>query len=345
MSTALHLGIDLGGTKIAAGLVTPAGEVLGRTVRPTPGGGPAPVIAALADVAFAAAQAAGVDLHDVPAIGIGAPGPIDDRAGVVVNPPNLPGWQNVALARDLAARVGRPCLLGNDANLAGLAEYRFGAGQGSALLVYLTVSTGIGGGVVIGGRLLTGVSGAAGELGHVIVRPDGPSCGCGNRGCLEALASGTAIAHRAEELIRRGVPGALTDRFARRPGRVTAADVAAAAQAGDAEAARILARALDDLGLGVAGLVNVFNPDRVVIGGGLSRLGETLLDPVRRAVRRTANAVAALAVKIVPAALGADSGVLGAAALAMGPGPARQKLAPSGKAATVRPKGGPRRGR
>jgi glucokinase len=318
MAEPLYLGIDLGGTKIAAGVVTGGGEVQGLATAPTPARqGVRAVMRAMATVARQAAREAGVAIKDLAGGGVGAPGPIDARAGTVVSPPNLPGWRDVTLGAQLGRVLGLTLALENDANVAGLAEHRFGAGRGCSPLVYLTVSTGIGGALLLDGRLVGGVRGAAGEVGHLVAVPDGPLCGCGNRGCLEAVASGSAVARYAREAVRAGVPSALTERFAARPGRITAAAVADLARAGDPEAGRILAGAMEHLGRGVAGLVNLLNPERVVIGGGLASLGPLLFDPVRRAVARHANAVAAGSVTVVPAALGVHAGILGAAALAM----------------------------
>ncbi|MFH2006910.1 MAG: ROK family protein [bacterium] len=318
MREPIYLGIDLGGTKIAAGLVTRAGELrsLARVATPARQGVEA-VVAAAWEVTKLAARGAQVAVGRITGVGVGAPGPIDRTAGVVVAPPNLPGWKDVDLRSLMERRLRAPVHLENDANAAGLAEVRFGAGRGCSPVIYLTVSTGIGGALLVDGRLITGAAGAAGEAGHLVVLPDGPSCGCGGRGCLEALASGTAVARRAREAVRRGAASALTERFGSRPGRITARTVAKLADQGDPEAQRIVTQAMEYLGIGVANLVNLINPERVVIGGGLTALGPRMFDPVRRAVRRHCNPVAVRAVTIEPAALGADSGVIGAATLAM----------------------------
>ncbi len=318
MAESLYLGIDLGGTKIAAGVVSVGGEVRGFARAATPAReGVEVVVRAMAGVAREAARGAGVSVKRLAGGGVGAPGPIDSVAGLVVSSPNLPGWRDVALGRLLGRSLGLKLSLENDANLAGLAEYRFGAGRGCSPLYYLTVSTGIGGALLLDGKLVVGARGAAGEVGHLVLVPDGPLCGCGNRGCLEALASGTAVARRAREAVRRSVVSMLTERFAARPSRITAAVVADFARQGDPEAQRILAEAMEHLGRGVAGVVNLLNPERIVIGGGLSSLGPLLFDPVRRAVARYANDLASESVSVVEAELGSRSGLLGAAALAM----------------------------
>ncbi len=318
MAEPLYLGIDLGGTKIATAVVSRGGEILAQARGPTPARhGVHAVVRAMAALATEAVNEAALDLRSLAGVGLGAPGPIDAEAGLVVSPPNLPGWRNVDLAELLGEMLHTRLVLGNDANLAALAEHRFGAGRGCSPLVYLTVSTGIGGAILLDGKLLSGVRGTAGEVGHMVLLPQGPLCGCGNRGCLEALASGTAIARQARESVRRGVPSALAERFASQPELVTAASVAEAARGGDLEALIILRTAMDHLGRGVANLVSLLNPERVVIGGGLASLGPDLLEPVTAAVHRLANPVAASSVSILLAELGPDAGVLGAAAAAM----------------------------
>ncbi len=318
MAAPLYLGLDLGGTKIAAAVVSSTGKIQGSASVATPASeGVKAVIGAMASAAREAAREAGVSVKQLAGGGVGAPGPIDVEAQRVVSPPNLPGWRDVALGKLLGRRLGLSLRLDNDANLAGLAEYRFGAGRGCSPLIYLTVSTGIGGAVLIDGKIMSGARGAAGEVGHMVLVPNGPLCGCGNRGCLEALASGTAVAKRAREAVRQGARSVLTERYGARPSRITAAVVTEHARARDPEAVRILAEAMAHLGRGVAGLVSLLNPERVVIGGGLSSIGPELFEPVRRAVVRQTSALAASSVSVVPAALGAHSGVIGAAALAM----------------------------
>ncbi len=318
-SESLHLGIDLGGTKIAVGLVDRAGAVCARHQQATPAGaGPEAVVTALAEAARAACAAGGVDLPAVAAVGVGAPGPVDYARGRVVAPPNLSGCKEIPLRSALTEALGVPVQLDNDANAAALAEARFGAGQGGSPLLYLTVSTGIGGALLLDGEPVRGAAGAAGELGHLVLQPGGPRCGCGGRGCLEALASGTAIAREARA---RLAAGDAPDWAAQLEGpleALSAADVAGRAAGGDPVATAVIRDAMTALGYGVAGLVNALNPARVVIGGGLTALGSALFDPVRARVAAHCNPVAARAVTIAPAALGPDVGIIGAAALTMG---------------------------
>jgi glucokinase len=275
------------------------------------------VVEALGRAAEATCAEAGLPLAQVAGVGVGAPGPVDFAAGVIVDPPNLPGFERVPLGALLGERLGLPVRLDNDANAAGLGEARFGAGQGASPLVYLTVSTGIGGAILIGGELLRGAAGAAGELGHLVIQPHGPRCGCGGEGCLEAVASGTAIAREARLGLVRGEPSLLSKGLGNDLPGLSAKEVAEAAAQGDAFSLAVLDHAFTLLGLGVAGLVNALNPARVVVGGGLAALGDRLLDPIRAGILRHSNKVAAQSVTVVQAALGRNAGVVGAAALAM----------------------------
>ncbi|MBU0493672.1 MAG: ROK family protein [Chloroflexi bacterium] len=318
MSTDLFVGIDLGGTKINTVLVDPSGRILNQDYRETQAReGPDAVIERMLDAAFRVMAGANVLSTQVRAVGVGAPGPIDIRVGMVGSPPNLPGWFNVPLGHRIASALEIPTFLENDANAAALGEHRFGAGRGTRHMVYVTVSTGIGGGFILDGKLYSGATGGAAEVGHVTILPHGPHCGCGRRGCLEALASGTAIAREGAELLMRGVPTRIAELAGGDPGRVSAKMVAQAAAEGDVEAQEIIDEAMMYLGLGMANLVNLINPEMMVIGGGLANMGDVLLDPVRRTIHRRAFRTAADAVRVVRAELGDNVGALGAAAVAM----------------------------
>jgi glucokinase len=262
-------------------------------------------------------QDAGVPAEQITAVGVGSPGPVDAAEGLVVAPPNLPGWDRVPLRQTIEDALGIPTYLENDANAAALGENVFGAGRGTKEMIYMTVSTGVGGGFIFGGKLYGGASGAAAEVGHMTILPRGPHCGCGNRGCLEAVASGTAIAREGRELLLRDVPTLIAELAGGDPDLVSAKVVAQAAQQGDAEAEEIIYEAMSYLGVGVANLVNLLNPELIVIGGGLTNMGDALFGAVRRAVDRRTFPIAAQRVRIVPAELGDRVGVLGAAAVAM----------------------------
>jgi glucokinase len=312
------IGIDLGGTKISTALVDNNGRIIAHDYRKTHATeGPQAVIRRMLDSARGVMAQAGVKQSQVAAVGIGAPGPLDIAAGVAVAPPNLHGWDHVPVRRLIEDGLGVTAFLEKDANAAALGEHRFGAGRGTKHMIYVTVSTGIGGGLILDGKLYHGSGGMAGEVGHTTIVPYGPLCGCGNRGCLEALASGTAIARQARERVVRGVPTLIADLAGGDPERITAILVADAASQGDVEAREILAKAMDYLGIGMANLVNLFNPQLIVIGGGLANIGERLLEPVQRAIARCAFPTPAQMVRVVPAELGDNVGVLGAAAVAL----------------------------
>ncbi len=287
----LVLGVDVGGTKIAAGRVNERAELLATTTLATRA-------AEGFDVSFAQIVRAAEECltADVAAIGICAPGPLNPKTGVVLNPPNLPGWRDVPLAELLSRRFGLPCKLENDANAAGLAETLFGAARGHAGVLYVTLSTGIGTGIILDGKIHHGANGAAGEGGHVTIDYRSEAvCNCGTPGCIEALASGSALARRGpapEELARR-------------------------IHEGDPRAVRVLDEWSEMLAAWLGGMINLLDPEIIVIGGGLSRIGEPLYTRLReRTPRRTINRSAART-PIVPAALGEHTGVLGAAAVAL----------------------------
>lgn len=308
--------VDLGGTKILALIVDAGGHVLGEDERPTEvTRGPEAVLARIGDSLRAAMAAAHV--RAIAALGVATPGPIDFARGVIVEAANLPGWHEVPVAARLGELFGCPALLENDANAAAWGEFTLGTGPDRPQhLVYLTISTGIGGGLVLDGRLYRGADGAAGELGHIPIVPDGPPCGCGARGCLEALASGTAIARRAREMLAAGRAPIL----ARLAGddTLTAELVHQAAEAGDADAALVIAEAGQHLGRGLATVINLFNPEVIVLGGGVAKIGARLLEPALATMHAQALSLPARRVHVVPAALGHRAGALGVAVLARG---------------------------
>lgn len=315
--TGHFIGVDLGGTKIDSILVDQNNVPLDNVEMLTcPEEGKDAVIERIiASInKLAAGLPRGVD--DVRAIGVGSPGPLNKEKGTVVDAPNL-RWKDVPVTSVVRAATGLPVYLENDANVAALAENRMGAGRGTKNMVYVTVSTGIGSGLILDGRLYSGTTGAAGELGHVTVVPDGPMCGCGNRGCLESLASGTAIARRAKEVASRAAGAGILAAAEGKIEKIDAVLVSCCAEAGDPMAIAILRNAFEYLGIAVANIVNLLNVEMVVIGGGVSNIGDVLFDTVRRAVDLRAFPFMAKDAKIVPAALGVDAGMLGAACYAM----------------------------
>jgi len=309
-------GIDLGGTKILV-LVTDAhGKVLGETkIATQASGGVQAVIGRMVQATNEAAAEAKAEPAAIRAIGVSAPGPIDAAEGVITDPPNLPGWHNVPLVRILRERFDRPVVLENDANCQGVAEHQFGAGRGYRHVIFLTISTGIGGGIIIDNDLYTGASGAAGELGHVAVATEGPVCGAGHVGCLEAFASGTAIARQAQELIDAGqLPR--TARIAEHNPPLDAEDVYRASQEGEGEAGAIIERAGRYLGIGLASMMNAFNPQAIVLGGGMMNMGEAILGPAIRVARERAFGQAFADAQVVEGTLGERAAALGAIAVA-----------------------------
>jgi glucokinase len=300
------IGVDLGGTKLLAGVVDEEGVVVRRVVRPTALTSQDALLTEL-DAAIEEVTEDGVG-----AMGIGIPSTIDQRAGRAVASVNIP-LAGLDLRERMAGRSGLPVAIENDANCAALAEHRFGAGRGSAHMIMLTLGTGIGGGLILDGRLYRGALGAAGELGHITIDLNGPPCQgtCPGRGHLEALASGTAAdalaseaatAHPDGDLGRAAAAGSIVD--AR-----LAVDLAAA---GPGDARGVLERVGTNLGVGIASLVNVFNPEVVVLGGGFARAGELLFEPARRVVSERALTPARDVVRIVPALLGPEAGLIGA---------------------------------
>lgn len=335
MSLAHHkssyiLGLDFGGTKLAAGLVDPAsGAVVARASGPTPAGGAEAGMAAMLDLARALLSSdQGPGTKDEmlsspvvggrwPMVGVGVSfgGPVEADGRTVRLSMHVPGWEGLALADRLERVFGAPAAIANDGDAAGLAEYRFGAGRGVRHMLYLTVSTGIGGGVIVDGRLHRGERAWAGEVGHMVLKPDGPPCPCGRNGCLESLASGLSVARAARGRLQRRratdvAAGSALDALV--PEAITARDVADATARGDPLAREIWEEAMGWLGIGIASAANLLDPGRVVLGGGLTRAGALLFDPVRRVVAQRALDPA---IEVVPAALGDDVGILGGAAL------------------------------
>ncbi|MBI2724024.1 MAG: ROK family protein [Chloroflexi bacterium] len=312
----LYAGIDLGGTKILVLIAGADGKILGEErIATMATGGPESVIGRICDTVRDAAKEAGVDVAALRAAGVSAPGPIDVAEGVITDPPNLPGWHNVPLAKIMQERLGVPAMLENDANCQAIAEHQFGAGRGYRNMVFMTVSTGIGGGIIIDDRLYAGASGAAGELGHFSVAAEGPSCGAGHPGCLEAYASGTAIAARAREAIAAGgLPR--TARLGEQNPPVSAETVYLAGQQGEAEATAIITAAARYLGMGLASVINAFNPQAIVLGGGLVNMGDTLLGPAVEVARTRSFTQSFIDVRILEGELGGRAAALGAIAVA-----------------------------
>lgn len=302
------IGVDIGGTKIAAGVVTLEGEVLKEVRYPSSG----PTERLLSSIAGAINDVK--EGYEVGGVCLAVPGNILAVENRVVFSPNLHTIEGIDLKEEMQRRTGFGITVENDANAAAWGEFRFGAGAAYDHLVFVTLGTGVGGGVITHGVLMRGAQGAGGELGHMTIQATGPRCGCGNRGCLEALASGTAIQRRAREVAAEEPNSALGRLAIER--KVLGEDVTRLAREGDEAALSVLEEVGLWLGIGLAGYVNIFNPEVIAIGGGASRAGDLILDATRREVHLRARSPARDLVKIKEATLGPESGVLGAAALA-----------------------------
>jgi glucokinase len=305
------VGIDVGGTKINALRVARDGEILDRKSVPTPAEDGAGTLATMIEVAEAMLT------DDVLAIGVGAAGLVDVAEGTLRFAPNL-AWRELAIATRMRDALGLPCQVDNDATVAAYGEYRFGAGRGFRHILLVTVGTGIGGGIVSNGQLFRGAHGFAAEIGHVVVEPGGPRCGCGNLGCWEQVAAGRAIDRGGREAARAHPRSILAALAGGDPTRVTGRLVTEAARQGDEAALVVLTEVGRRLGVGIAGLVNVLDPQIVVVGGGAMLAGDLLLDPARTAFLEAVEGPEHRPrVPIVPAELGTDAGAVGAAALAL----------------------------
>jgi glucokinase len=304
------IGLDIGGTKINAFRVARDGSILARSNAPTPAEDEEATLAKMIELA------GGLRAENVVAVGVGAAGMVDSSQGELRFAPNL-AWRDLPIAARMREALGLPVLVENDASMAAFGEYRFGAGRGYRHLLLVAVGTGIGGGIVADGRLFRGAHGFASEIGHIIVEPGGPLCGCGNRGCWEQVAAGRAI-DRMGRQEARDRDSTLRRRAGGDPDKVTGRLVTDAAKQGDDAARRILSEAGRRLGEGIAGLVNVLDPQIVVVGGGAIVAGDLLLDPAKASFREAVEGPEHRPpVPLVPAELGNDAGAVGAAALAL----------------------------
>lgn len=288
------LGLDLGGTKILAAVVED-GKILARQQLPTPRTGYADVVSALAGAATALLQ----DHSDITRIGLGSPGPLDIKAGKVVFAPNIPGLEDAPIAPDLSEKLGLPVVLENDANAAGYAEHLYGAAKALQSSIYITVSTGIGGGLFVGERVIRGANSVAGEVGHMTILPGGPLCGCGHYGCLESVAAGRALARDGSHAYGTAM---------------TTGEVFDRARAGERLALKVVDEAAMYTGLAFANLVKIFDPDGFVLGGGMMKTGAFYLDKVQAAADTYTQGWPRA--KLFLAQLGTDAGVIGAASVA-----------------------------
>jgi glucokinase-like ROK family protein len=304
-------GVDLGATHLTVIIANLALHVLQEREIPLDiAQGPDLCIARADELLRELLVKAGLQLSDVLAIGVGVPGPIVMDAGMVLAPPIMPGWDRFPIRTTLEEMWKLPVSLNNDAELGALGEWACGAGRGQQNLAYIKVGTGIGSGMLFNGEIYRGATGSAGEVGHLTIDENGPQCTCGNRGCLEAIAGGKAIAQQAREAVRGGQRTQLS--LISPVENISAKDVAAAARRGDLLSQQILAQAGGHLGVAIAGLVNLFNPGMVIVGGGVAQIGDLFLEPVRKAVQKRSLPAAARAVRITTALLGRRSAAMGA---------------------------------
>lgn len=307
----LVLAADFGATNLRSALVNEAGDIVERLDRSTPADvGPDAILREILQLFRDIAARAPSPLS---AAALGVPGLVDADKGMVIAAANVAGFRNLVLTTPIEQALGIPAYIENDASAAALGEFRFGAGKDLRHLLHVTLGSGIGGGIVVDRKLYRGARGLAGEIGHTIIDPAGPRCGCGSRGCLEAMVSGTAFAERARRLIASGASAVLLEIVGYR--EPTGADLAAAARAGDRQCEAEVRNGGHLLGLGIGGLVNVLNPDAVTLSGGLLSMGEMLLGPMRQSMRSIGYGAAA-STPVRESVLGDEAGLQGAAAVA-----------------------------
>lgn len=306
------IGIDLGGTKISGALANFNGDIIAKYTLPTKAeDGEEAVLEGIISVGEMVLGESKVNKDNVLAIGIGCPGILNVKEGKIITAPNLP-FRNFNVVKSLKDKFNIPVYLDNDANVAAIGEYVFGAGKGTNNMVFITVSTGIGGGAVLNGRTYRGNTCNALEIGHMTLEKEGPRCNCGNYGCAEALASGTAIGRAANEAIKKGEKTSLAHYE-----KVTSFEVFKEAEKGDELAQKVLNKALNYLGICVANVITSFDPEVVIIGGGVSKGGQIVFDKINEVVKARCFESMWKSTSIVPAALGTDAGVIGAIALAI----------------------------
>ncbi|MBC2582539.1 ROK family protein [Clostridium sp. DJ247] len=306
------IGIDLGGTKINGVVTDLNGVVLSQyTISTNADQGEEVVLDRIIQVIDNVIETSGKSISEIKSIGIGSPGPLDAKHGVIITTPNLP-FKNFELVKPIQDKYGLPTHLDNDANVAAIGEFMFGAGKGTENMVYITVSTGIGGGAIINGKIYRGNTSNALEIGHNTILPDGPRCNCGNYGCAEALSSGTAIGREATKAVESGA-----DTTLKNYDKVTSYEVFKEAEKGDKVSKEILNKSLDFLGICVANIIVTFDPEMVVIGGGVSKGGQIVFDKVQEVVNERCFKAMTETCRILPAKLSTDAGVIGAAALAI----------------------------
>lgn len=314
-----RIGIDVGGTNVKIALVDGEGKIIYSNSVPTYAQmGYEYTVNNIKQAIRDLMKETNTDAKEIEGIGFDFPGQVDYKTGVVKLAPNIPGWINVPIAQMIEEEFDIPTRIDNDVRCAALGELKFGAGKGCENFVCITVGTGIGSGLVINGQLVRGAANAAGEIGHIKLQMNGgPICGCGDTGCLEAFASGPSIVAMAQEYLKGGKSTKFRE-MAGADGEITPYIVAKAAEAGDPVAKRIFEIIGTYIGMGLVSVINLLNPEKVIIGGGVAAAGDLLLDPIRKTIKERAMVVAGNSVEIVPAELGNSAGVIGASMLVEG---------------------------
>ena len=314
-----RIGIDVGGTNVKIALVDGEGKIIYSNSVPTYAQmGYEYTVNNIKQAIRDLMKETNTDAKEIEGIGFDFPGQVDYKTGVVKLAPNIPGWINVPIAQMIEEEFNIPTRIDNDVRCAALGELKFGAGKGCENFVCITVGTGIGSGLVINGQLVRGAANAAGEIGHIKLQMNGgPICGCGDTGCLEAFASGPSIVAMAQEYLKGGKSTKFRE-MAGADGEITPYIVAKAAEAGDPVGKRSFEIVGADIGMGIVSVINLLNPEKVIIGGGVAAAGDLLLDPIRKTIKERAMVVAGNSVEIVPAELGNSAGVIGASMLVEG---------------------------
>lgn len=314
-----RIGIDVGGTNVKIALVDGEGKIIYSNSVPTYAQmGYEYTVNNIKQAIRDLMKETNTDAKEIEGIGFDFPGQVDYKTGVVKLAPNIPGWVNVPIAQMIEEEFNIPTRIDNDVRCAALGELKFGAGKGCENFVCITVGTGIGSGLVINGQLVRGAANAAGEIGHIKLQMNGgPICGCGDTGCLEAFASGPSIVAMAQEYLKGGKSTKFRE-MAGADGEITPYIVAKAAEAGDPVAKRIFEIVGTYIGMGLVSVINLLNPEKVIIGGGVAAAGDLLFDPIRKTIKERAMVVAGNSVEIVPAELGNSAGVIGASMLVEG---------------------------
>jgi glucokinase len=316
-SDRIALGIDLGGTKTITSVINSRGEILSHDRDFTNREGAEMVIRSIRKLVSRSLEQAGISMSELDAIGVGVSGLSSPETGVLFTSPHLPELEDFQVKKLVEKELGVKTYIINDANAAAVGEMHLGAARGARNIIYITLSTGIGGGIIIDGKIYTGSTGTAGDLGHMVIDDDGPICDCGNRGCWESLASGSALAREAISYIENGDVTSILDFAGGEISKITAETINLAAQANDSLAQELIARTAYYVGVGLANLVNIFNPEIIVIGGGLSQIGDPLLEPAFEEAKKRAFKQPYGSCRFARAELGQDTTVIGAAVYAL----------------------------